>query len=115
MGDKGNIAPARQTQVEPCDLYAANDGHAAFGHIKISTFSAALSHLFNQGTNAISLLKLDNDAVTRLRLSSLRKEQAVRLMAYSNPLTNRSSASPLESSLTKTKIRSRTTSRYSHA
>ena len=65
--DKGNISPAGQTQVEPCDLYAANDGHATFNHIKVSTFSAELSHLFNQGANAIELLKLDGDAVTRLK------------------------------------------------
>jgi uncharacterized protein (TIGR04141 family) len=61
------LAPAGQTQVEPCDLYAANDGHANFSHIKISSFSSELSHLFNQGTNAIELLKLDGDAVTRLK------------------------------------------------
>lgn len=64
--DKGNIAPAGQTQIEPCDLYTSTGGHANFGHIKISTFSAELSHLFNQGTNAIELLKLDGDAVSRL-------------------------------------------------
>ena len=65
--DKGNIAPLGQTQVEPCDLYVVNEGHANFSHIKVSTFSAQLSHLFNQGTNAIELLKLDDDALTRLK------------------------------------------------
>jgi uncharacterized protein (TIGR04141 family) len=33
--------------------------HAVFHHIKISSFSAQLSHLFNQGANAIQLLKLE--------------------------------------------------------
>lgn len=65
--DKGNIGPPGQTQVEPCDLYMVTDGCGVFNHIKISTLSAQLSHLFNQGTNAIELLKLDQEAVDRLK------------------------------------------------
>lgn len=65
--DKGNIAAPGQTQIEPCDLYTVTDGHCIFNHVKISTLSAQLSHLFNQGTNAIELLKLDPESVDRLK------------------------------------------------
>ncbi|MER9094385.1 TIGR04141 family sporadically distributed protein [Mesorhizobium sp. M0700] len=64
--DKTNIAPEGQTQVEPCDLLAVQNGSAVFYHVKISTLSAQLSHLFNQGINAIELLRLDTEAVARL-------------------------------------------------
>jgi uncharacterized protein (TIGR04141 family) len=65
--DKTDISPAGQTQIEPCDLYTVNDGHAALYHIKVSTFSAHLSHLFNQGINAIELLKLETSARESLK------------------------------------------------
>ncbi|MGJ5096236.1 DUF6119 family protein [Bradyrhizobium oligotrophicum] len=64
--DKTSIAPAGQTQIEPCDLFSLRDGKAIFCHVKVSTLSAQLSHLFNQGINAIELLRLDNEAVERL-------------------------------------------------
>jgi uncharacterized protein (TIGR04141 family) len=65
--DKTDISPPGQTQVEPCDLYSVDDGQAVLHHVKVSTFSAALSHLFNQGTNAIALLKSDDDVRDKLR------------------------------------------------
>ena len=65
--DITNISAIGQTPIEPCDLYTVNNAHAVFNHIKISTLSAQLSHLFNQGTNAIELLKLDTDAANRLK------------------------------------------------
>ena len=65
--DKADISPTGQTQVEPCDLYSVVDGHAIFLHVKISTLSAQLSHLFNQGTNAIELLKLEKQSVDKLK------------------------------------------------
>lgn len=71
--DKGNISPPGQTQIEPCDLYKVGDGHGVFYHIKISTLSAQLSHLFNQGTNAIELLKLDRESVALLKASITNK------------------------------------------
>lgn len=73
--DLSNISPAGETQVEPCDLYAVKDEHAALHHIKVSTFSAQLSHLFNQGTNSVELLKLESDA--RVRLAKLVEDGAV--------------------------------------
>jgi uncharacterized protein (TIGR04141 family) len=64
--DKTSIAPAGQTQVEPCDLIAVRDGTLVFYHVKVSTLSAQLSHLFNQGINAIELLRVDEEASDRL-------------------------------------------------
>ncbi len=61
-----NISPDGQSQVEPCDLLAARDGVAAFYHVKVSTLSAQLSHLFNQGINAVQLMRLEEQAVDKL-------------------------------------------------
>lgn len=64
--DTKNISPDSQSQVEPCDLLAVRGDMAAFYHIKISTLSAQLSHLFNQGVNAIQLMRLEPQAVDKL-------------------------------------------------
>lgn len=64
--DKRNISPGGQTAVEPCDLLAVRDGSATFYHVKVSTLSAQLSHLFNQGVNAIELMRLEPKAVQNL-------------------------------------------------
>lgn len=65
--DMTNISPRGETQIEPCDLYSVDDRLGIFYHIKVSTLSPQLSHLFNQGTNAIELLKLEPESVERLR------------------------------------------------
>lgn len=64
--DRSSIAPEGQTQVEPCDLLTVRDGSVIFYHVKVSTLSAQLSHLFNQGVNSIELLRLEDEAVERL-------------------------------------------------
>ena len=64
--DMKSISPSGQSQVEPCDLYAVHDALGTFYHIKVSTFSSQLSHLFNQGTNAIELLKMEEAARDKL-------------------------------------------------
>jgi uncharacterized protein (TIGR04141 family) len=75
--DKANISPAGQTQIEPCDLYSVDGDTAVFHHIKRSTVSAQLSHLFNQGENAIAILKLEETCLQNLReLISVRSEEA---------------------------------------
>ena len=71
--DTTSISPAMQTQVEPCDLYSNRNGDAVFYHIKVSTFSSQLSHLFNQGANSIQLLKLES--TSRSRMESLIAER----------------------------------------
>jgi uncharacterized protein (TIGR04141 family) len=65
--DKRNIGPEGQTAVEPCDLLAIRSGVVVFYHIKVSTLSTHLSHLFNQGVNAIELIRLDLQATRRLQ------------------------------------------------
>jgi uncharacterized protein (TIGR04141 family) len=65
--DKTDISPIGQTAVEPCDLYTVKDGAANLIHIKISTRSHALSHLFNQGTNSVELLRFSVEAREKLK------------------------------------------------
>lgn len=67
--DGKSISPRGQTQVEPCDLYTAANGQAIYHHVKISTRSSTLSHLFNQGLSSLELVKLQQ--VVRDRLCSL--------------------------------------------
>jgi uncharacterized protein (TIGR04141 family) len=65
--DTKNIGPTGQSQIEPCDLYSVDGDAAVFHHIKRSTVSAQLSHLFNQGNNAIELIKLEEACLGKLR------------------------------------------------
>ena len=65
--DKKNISLVGQAQVEPCDLYAVEDGCGVLYHVKVSTLSSQLSHLFNQGANAIELLRLESQARDKFR------------------------------------------------
>lgn len=65
--DMTSISPAGQSAVEPCDLYTADNDVANLIHIKISTRSASLSHLFNQGTNSVELLRLSGEARDKLK------------------------------------------------
>ncbi|MFC1467873.1 DUF6119 family protein [Verrucomicrobiota bacterium] len=65
--DKTSISPVGQTGVEPCDLYTVDHATAHLIHIKISTRSSSLSHLFNQGTNSVELLRLSDEARDNLK------------------------------------------------
>lgn len=65
--DKTSITPSGQKAVEPCDVYEILDGKAVLHHVKISTLSAQLSHLFNQGTNSVHLLRDDGEAREKLK------------------------------------------------
>jgi uncharacterized protein (TIGR04141 family) len=67
--DKSNIAPAGQKAVEPCDLYSVEDGIAILYHIKRSTVSTKLSHLFNQGVSSIELIKSEETCMEALKKS----------------------------------------------
>lgn len=64
--DTQNVSPTGQTAVEPCDLLALRGGTAVMYHVKVSTLSNQLSHLFNQGINAIELLRLEPAAMEKL-------------------------------------------------
>lgn len=72
--DQTDISPAGSTNIEPCDLYSvqadanARCGHrASLYHIKISTRSSHLSHLFNQGVNSIELIELEETSRAKMR------------------------------------------------
>ncbi|PJR03122.1 DUF6119 family protein [Avrilella dinanensis] len=64
--DKKNISPNGQYQVEPCDLIYIKDDYLELAHIKISTRSSSLSHLFNQGVNSVELLRRNDEAKKKL-------------------------------------------------
>jgi uncharacterized protein (TIGR04141 family) len=65
--DTKNIAPTGQKQVEPCDIYEVVDGRAVLHCVKISTLSAQLSHLFNQGANSVNLMRSEPVALTNMQ------------------------------------------------
>ncbi len=78
--DQTDISPAGNTQIEPCDIYTirpdvtATCGHRAiFYHIKISTRSAHLSHLFNQGINSADVIQLEE--ASREKMKALVEEK----------------------------------------
>ena len=54
--DRGNISPSGQKAVEPCDVFQLVNEIPYLYHVKISTLSTELSHLFNQGVNSVELL-----------------------------------------------------------
>jgi uncharacterized protein (TIGR04141 family) len=64
--DTENLSPAGQRQIEPCDLLTLRRDEGVFYHVKVSTLSAQLSHLFNQAVNPIQLLRLNPDTMDRL-------------------------------------------------
>lgn len=72
--DQEDISPAGSSEIEPCDLYrvqadkSATCGHrASLYHIKISTRSSHLSHLFNQGVNSIELIELEDTSRAKMK------------------------------------------------
>ncbi|MFD1199142.1 DUF6119 family protein [Brucella gallinifaecis] len=65
--DKGNVAPAGQKQVEPCDILEIDGDQVILHHVKLSTVSATLSHLFNQGLNSIQLIREHDEVFVNLR------------------------------------------------
>lgn len=94
--DRTNISPSGNSDIEPCDVYKidadtqTSTGHRAiFYHIKVSTRSAQLSHLFNQGVNSIELIQLE---------SSFRDELKKRIVERLNGNDMNSYLSPIDSS-----------------
>lgn len=65
--DKSSISPKGQHNIEPCDLIAVKDNMAELIHNKISTRSACLSHLFNQGVNSVTLLRQNAEVKNKLK------------------------------------------------
>lgn len=77
--DCKSVAPTGQNQVEPCDILEVGDDCVILHHVKISTVSAQLSHLFNQGINSIKLLI--GEVVAMEKLGSLVEEEAIPAIA----------------------------------
>lgn len=71
--DKRNIAPAGQKQVEPCDIFETENDLVILHHVKRSTVSAMLSHLFNQGLNSVQLVRDDTEALENLKALAVDK------------------------------------------
>ena len=65
--DKTNVAPQGMTPVESADHMFLRQARAVLVHVKVSSFSFKLSHLFNQGTTATELLRENDTARTRLK------------------------------------------------
>lgn len=65
--DRENISPIKKNSVEPCDILELNDEKIILHHVKRTTNSAALSHLFNQGTNSIRLIREEEVAFKNLK------------------------------------------------
>ena len=65
--DRTNIAPSGSSQIEPCDLYATPQQGFTFYHVKRSTFSQQLSHLFNQGINAAESIRMFPESASKLK------------------------------------------------
>jgi uncharacterized protein (TIGR04141 family) len=84
--DKTNIAPNGQKQVEPCDIFELADGKAILHHVKISTLPPQLSHLFNQGTNSVRILRGDAEAIRKLEALISKKSSAAKAIDFVAPL-----------------------------
>lgn len=67
--DRTNISPEGYTKIEPCDILTFNEQteQCILYHIKISSRSSQLSHLFNQGVNSIELLYLEEASRNKLK------------------------------------------------
>jgi uncharacterized protein (TIGR04141 family) len=66
--DHTNIAPKGWGQLEPCDILSYEKHEVTLIHVKVSTCSAQLSHLFNQGCSSIELLRSEPEALKKLQL-----------------------------------------------
>ena len=64
--DRTNFSPTGSKQIEPCDVLFDDGGVAVLTHVKMSTASSELSHLFNQGSNSLELLLANDDARAKL-------------------------------------------------
>lgn len=84
--DKESISPVGQYDVEPCDLVSINGSKLELVHIKISTRSSSLSHLFNQGYNSAAMLRMEGEAREKLK-SLLNNDNSFSSLIDSNNYT----------------------------
>ena len=82
--DTMSISPIKSNQIEPCDIYSVQNDTRRFVHVKVSTLSSTLSHLFNQGVNPVSLLKTNQHAREALHTiisSAIEKNESLQSIA----------------------------------
>jgi uncharacterized protein (TIGR04141 family) len=84
--DTTSIAPNGQHQLEPCDILELQNDTLILHHIKISTLSAPLSHLFNQGANSFRLLRSNDEAKQKLGALISANVPATEVAAFLAPL-----------------------------
>ena len=67
--DQTDISPSGSTEIEPCDLFSVAPGNdsATLYHVKISTRSTQLSHLFSQGLNSLELISQEKEAKEKFK------------------------------------------------
>ncbi|WP_301154119.1 TIGR04141 family sporadically distributed protein [Metapseudomonas otitidis] len=94
--DRKDISPKGSTEVEPCDIYRSivnqhtNSGRRGdMFHIKISTDSSQLSHLFNQGVGAVELLIKEQEAKDKLKELIKARVPATEIDNYFTPINSR--------------------------
>jgi uncharacterized protein (TIGR04141 family) len=86
--DKKSIAPKGQKQVEPCDIFELSNGKAVLHHVKRSTLSRQLSHLFNQGVNSVKLLRSDTESMSKMKALVEAGAPEANKQEYIKPLEN---------------------------
>ncbi|GLK43796.1 MULTISPECIES: DUF6119 family protein [Novosphingobium] len=93
--DQTDISPSGSTNIEPCDIYSVQaDATALCGsraelyHLKISTRSSHLSHLFNQGVNSIELIELEETSREKLKALIVAEIGGNDESAYLKPFDN---------------------------
>ncbi|QPF82572.1 TIGR04141 family sporadically distributed protein [Bradyrhizobium genosp. L] len=93
--DQTDISPSGNTTIEPCDLYSVEEDTFTPGrhrgvlyHIKISTRSSQLSHLFNQGVNSVQLIQLEPSSQEKMRTLVVEKLAGNDEAIYISPLNS---------------------------
>lgn len=66
--DTSSFSPVKKHRIEPSDLVSVRGKRLRFWHVKRSTLSFMLSHLFCQGAASMHLLKQDPQAIDRLKI-----------------------------------------------
>lgn len=86
--DTASMAPSGQTQIEPCDLYTVSGSTGVFYHVKVSTRSSQLSHLFSQGQTSVELLKSEIETRDKIKALIKGKLNGRSEAAYLAPIDN---------------------------
>lgn len=86
--DTASVTPKGQKAIEPCDLYTASNGTGILYHVKVSTRSSQLSHLFAQGQNSVELMKSEAEAREKMKALIQTRLNGQDETAYLAPIDN---------------------------